>query len=59
MENRRFDILWQGVRFWVEAGSPDHAQDRVMAQLAADGIVAHAWQIRVDHESGLEATEDE
>ncbi len=44
-----YEILWQGVRFRVGATSPHDAQARVMAQLAAEGIVANAWQMREAH----------
>jgi hypothetical protein len=47
MDRHRFDILWHGLHFQVAADSRDEAAERVRDQLAADGIVAHAWQMRI------------
>lgn len=56
MPYNHYEILWNGIHFWVEAENYPDAAERVQKQLAADGIVIHAWQLRNASGQGDEAT---
>lgn len=45
MPPSHYEIIWHGIHFWVGADSPHDAQERIKAELAAEGVVAHAWQM--------------